>query len=146
LHICSANGNVLGVFAHQQASEERKPEPIAPKLSVTAGLPEAAEKKTSLTLQINQTVLTSPTRANRIALSNSTLFWRVAMRHVPAHYDGEKVVLDEPVSLSANTPVEVVIPDSQEELMALKTDVSLASISSLKRIWNNPRDAEYDKL
>lgn len=68
------------------------------------------------------------------------------MRHIPAHYDGEKVVLDEPVSLSTNTPVEVVIPDSQEELTALKTDVFLASLSSLTRIWNNPRDAEYDKL
>ncbi|MDH4329888.1 MAG: hypothetical protein OEV77_15320 [Nitrospira sp.] len=68
------------------------------------------------------------------------------MRHVPAHYDGEKVVLDEPVSLSANTPVEVMIPDSQEELTALMTDVFLASLPSLARIWNNPRDAEYDKL
>ncbi len=68
------------------------------------------------------------------------------MRHVSAHYDGEKVVLDEPVSLSANTPVEVVIPDSQEELKALRTDVFLASLPSLTRIWDNPRDAEYDKL
>lgn len=68
------------------------------------------------------------------------------MRHVPAHYDGEKIVLDEPVSLSANTPVEVVIPDSQEDLMALKTDVLLASLPSLAQIWNNPSDAEYDKL
>ncbi|MBS0180877.1 MAG: hypothetical protein JSS39_00615 [Nitrospira sp.] len=68
------------------------------------------------------------------------------MRHISAHYDGEKVVLDEPVSLSANTPVEVVIPDSQEDLMALKTDVSHASLPSLARIWNNSRDAEYDKL
>lgn len=68
------------------------------------------------------------------------------MRHVPAHYDGEKVVLDEPVSLSANTPVEVVIPDSQADLMTLKTDVVLASLPSLVQIWNNPRDAEYDKL
>ena len=68
------------------------------------------------------------------------------MRHVSAHYDGEKVVLDEPVSLSANTPVEVVIPDSQEDMIALKTDVSLASLPSLTRIWNNPRDADYDRL
>jgi len=68
------------------------------------------------------------------------------MRHVSAHYDGEKVVLDEPVSLSANTPVEVVIPDSQEDMIALKSDVSLASLPSLTRIWNNPRDAEYDQL
>lgn len=68
------------------------------------------------------------------------------MRHIPAHYDGEKVVLDEPVSLSADTPVEVVIPDSQNELAALKADVSLTSLPSLMRIWDNPRDAEYDKL
>ncbi len=68
------------------------------------------------------------------------------MRHISAHYDGEKIVLDEPVSLSANTPLEVVIPDSQEDLMALKTDVFLASVPSLVQIWNNPRDAEYDKL
>jgi DNA-binding transcriptional regulator/RsmH inhibitor MraZ len=68
------------------------------------------------------------------------------MRHVSAHYDGEKVILDEPVSLSANTPVEVVIPDSHADLMALKTDVFLASVPSLIQIWNNPRDAEYDKL
>jgi hypothetical protein len=68
------------------------------------------------------------------------------MRRVSAHYDGEKVVLDEPVSLSANTPVEVVIPDSKEELTTLRTDVFLASVPSLTRIWDNPRDAECDKL
>jgi hypothetical protein len=68
------------------------------------------------------------------------------MRHVSAHYDGEKVVLDEPVSLSVNTQVEVVIPDSKEELTTLRTDVFLASLPSLTRIWDNPRDAEYDEL
>lgn len=68
------------------------------------------------------------------------------MRHVSAHYDGEKVVLDEQVSLSANTPVEVVIPDSSEDLHVLRTDVFLASLPSLKRVWDNPRDAEYDEL
>lgn len=39
-----------------------------------------------------------------------------AMKHVSTHYHGEKVVLDEPVSLSTNTPVEVVIPDSIQDL------------------------------
>lgn len=68
------------------------------------------------------------------------------MKHVAAHYDGEKVILDEPVSLSANTPVEVVIPDSEEEKARLKTGVFLASLPSLKKIWANPRDAEYDKM
>jgi hypothetical protein len=68
------------------------------------------------------------------------------MRHVSAHFDGEKVVLDEPVSLSTNTPLEVVIPDSNQDLKALRLDIVLASLPSLKRIWDNPRDAEYDKL
>ncbi|MEK7221681.1 MAG: hypothetical protein AAB130_01090 [Nitrospirota bacterium] len=68
------------------------------------------------------------------------------MKHVAAHYDGEKVILDEPVSLSVNTPVEVVIPDSEDEKVRLRTGVFLASVPSLKRIWANSRDAEYDKL
>jgi hypothetical protein len=68
------------------------------------------------------------------------------MRHVSAHYDGEKVVLDEQVSLLVNTPVEVIIPDSCEELRVLRNDVVLASLPSLKCIWGNPRYAEYDKL
>jgi len=68
------------------------------------------------------------------------------MKHVAAHYDGEKVILDEPVSLSANTPVEVVIPDSEDEKVRLRTGVFLASLPSLKKIWANPRDAEYDRL
>ena len=68
------------------------------------------------------------------------------MKHVAAHYDGQKIVLDEPVALSANTPVEVVIPDTEEEQEGLRTGVFLASLPSLKKIWANPRDAEYDKL
>ena len=68
------------------------------------------------------------------------------MRHVSAHYDGEKVVLDEPVSLSANTQVEVVIPDPKEDLTTLRTDVFFASLPTLTRMWDNPRDAEYDTL
>ena len=31
------------------------------------------------------------------------------MKHVPAHYDGTKVVLDEPIALPVNTPLEVGI-------------------------------------
>jgi hypothetical protein len=68
------------------------------------------------------------------------------MKHVAAHYDGQKIVLDEPVALAANTPVEVVIPDTEDEQKGLRTGVFLASLPSLKKIWANPRDAEYDKL
>ena len=68
------------------------------------------------------------------------------MKHVAAHYDGQKIVLDEPVALAVNTPVEVVIPDTEEEQKGLRTGAFLASLPSLKKIWANPRDAEYDKL
>jgi hypothetical protein len=68
------------------------------------------------------------------------------MKYIAAHYDGEKVILDEPVSLSANTPVEVVIPDSEDEKAHLRARVFLASVPTLKRLWANSRDAEYDKL
>ena len=68
------------------------------------------------------------------------------MRHVPAHFDGEKVVLDGPVSIPPQTPLEVVIPDSAEELRDFSRNDFLASLPSLTRIWANPLDAEYDKL
>ena len=68
------------------------------------------------------------------------------MRHVPAHFDGEKVVLDGPVSIPPQTPLEVVIPDSAEEFQDFSRNEFLASLPSLTRIWANPLDAEYDEL
>lgn len=68
------------------------------------------------------------------------------MKHVAAHYDGEKIILDEPVSLTVNTPLEVVIPDSDEECSLLRPGIFLASLPALKKIWANSRDAEYDNL
>ncbi len=68
------------------------------------------------------------------------------MKHVAAHYDGKKVVLDEPVELEANTPLEVVIPDSKEESGLLTQGLSLASLPVLRKIWMNPTDAAYDEL
>lgn len=68
------------------------------------------------------------------------------MKHVPAHYDGTKVVLDEPVTLPVNTPLEVVVPDSPEENTQLREETFLATLPVLTRIWKNSADAEYDKL
>ena len=68
------------------------------------------------------------------------------MKHVPAHYDGTKVVLDEPVTLPVNTPLEVVVPDSPAESTQLREETFLASLPVLTRIWTNSADAEYDKL
>lgn len=68
------------------------------------------------------------------------------MKHVSAHYDGTRVVLDEPVTLPVDTPLEVVIPDSPEESTQLREGTFLASLPILTRIWTNSADAEYDKL
>ncbi len=68
------------------------------------------------------------------------------MKHVPAHYDGTKVVLDEPVTLPVNTPLEIVVPDSLEESTQLREGTFLASLPVLTKIWTNSADAEYDKL
>lgn len=68
------------------------------------------------------------------------------MQHVAVHYDGENVVVDEPVSLPANTPVEVVVPDSLDEIDQLGNGLFLASLPSLKKIWDNSGDAVYDNL
>lgn len=68
------------------------------------------------------------------------------MKHVLGHFDGEKVVLDEPLSIPRDTPVEVVVPDSREETARLSADLYLASLPSLKKIWDNPDDARYDAL
>ena len=68
------------------------------------------------------------------------------MKHVSAYYDGEKVVMNESLTLPVNTPLEVVIPDSPEETTQLREETFLASLPVLTRIWANVADAEYDKL
>ena len=68
------------------------------------------------------------------------------MKHVPAHYDGTKVVLDENITLPVDTPLEVVVPDSPEESTQLREGTFLASLPVLTKIWTNSADAEYDKL
>ncbi len=68
------------------------------------------------------------------------------MKHVPAHYDGTKVVLDESIVLPVNTPLEVVVPDFPEEGTQLREGTFFASLPVLTRIWTNSADAEYDKL
>lgn len=68
------------------------------------------------------------------------------MKHIAAHYDGEKVVLDEPVHLPANTPLEIIIPDSEEDTSLLRQGLFLASLPTLRRIWLNSSDAAYDDV
>ena len=65
------------------------------------------------------------------------------MKTLNAHFDGQFVVLDEPTDLRPNTRVKVITADENEELIR---DFARLSESSFKKIWDNPLDADYDKL
>lgn len=70
------------------------------------------------------------------------------MKTVDAHFDGKQIVLDEPVKLTTSTKLKVVVAEDEE----LFSDDDLSrwflrlSEPSFAKVWDNPRDAEYDKL
>ena len=65
------------------------------------------------------------------------------MKTLNAHFDGNVVVLDEPADLKPNQKVKVVAADSGDEIVR---DFSRLSEPAFQKIWDNPLDAEYDKL
>ena len=69
------------------------------------------------------------------------------MRTLSAHFDGKNIVLDEPARLRPNTKVHVVVPEEDGENAALLIE-SCARLSepTFRTIWDNPLDADYDKL
>jgi hypothetical protein len=70
------------------------------------------------------------------------------MKTVDAHFDGEQIVLDEPVALTPATKLKVIVADPGESFAEedLSRWVSRLSEPAFAKIWDNPRDAEYDKL
>jgi hypothetical protein len=70
------------------------------------------------------------------------------MKTVDAHFDGKQIVLDEPVKLAANTKLKVVVPENGESFS--DDDISRwflrLSEPAFAKVWDNARDAEYDKL
>ena len=70
------------------------------------------------------------------------------MKTLNAHFDGQKIVLDEPVKLTPNTKLMVVVAEdgedfAQDDLIQL---CSRLSETAFAKVWDNPRDADYDKL
>ena len=61
------------------------------------------------------------------------------MKRLTAHFDGKNIVLDEPAKLKPSTKVRVVVPENGESCARL-------SEPAFEKIWDNPLDAEYDKL
>ena len=68
------------------------------------------------------------------------------VRTLNAHYDGKNVVLDEPVKLKPNTKVRVIVPEDEESDADLVEACARVSEASFQKVWDNPLDADYDKL
>lgn len=61
-----------------------------------------------------------------------------------AHFDGRVIVLDEPAPLRPNDKVTVIAPDANDD--GLADGCMRLSGSAFQKIWDNPLDADYDRL
>ena len=68
------------------------------------------------------------------------------MRTLNAHFDGKHIVLDEPIDLKPDTRVRVVVPEIGETDAEIVQICARMSEPAFKKIWDNPLDADYDKL
>ena len=68
------------------------------------------------------------------------------MQVLNGHFDGKVIVLDEPADLKPNTKVKVIAPDTGEDERALVDDFAQASQAAFQKVWDNPLDADYDRL
>lgn len=66
------------------------------------------------------------------------------MQTLIGHFDGRVVVLDEPARLKPNAKVKVIAPDAEEQ--ALTDACARLSEPVFDKIWDNPLDADYDRL
>ena len=63
---------------------------------------------------------------------------------IPAHFDGENIRLDVPVTLEPNTRLLVTILEPADPAQELLYATMSASAASLARVWDNDEDAVYD--
>jgi hypothetical protein len=66
------------------------------------------------------------------------------MQTLNAHFDGRFIVLDEPARLKPNAKVTVIAPDANDD--GLADGCARLSESTFQTIWDNPLDADYDRL
>lgn len=65
------------------------------------------------------------------------------MKTLNAHFDGKVIILDEPITLKPNTKVKVIAPEQGDDTVQ---DFARLSEAAFQKIWDNPLDAQYDKL
>ena len=63
-----------------------------------------------------------------------------------AHFDGKNIVLDEPAKLEPNTKVRVIVPENGETASEISESCARLSEAAFGKVWDNPLDADYDKL
>ena len=66
------------------------------------------------------------------------------MQTLNAHFDGRFIVLDEPARLETNAKVTVIAPDANDD--SLTDGCARLSEPTFQKIWDNPLDADYDRL
>ena len=68
------------------------------------------------------------------------------MKTLNAHFDGKNIVLDKPIHLKPDTKLRVIVPENGETDAEIIQSCSRLSEPAFERIWDNPLDADYDKL
>jgi hypothetical protein len=68
------------------------------------------------------------------------------VRTFNAHFDGRVIVLDEPAQLKPNAKVKVIALDEDAPADSLVSDCARLSEPAFRAIWDNPLDADYDRL
>lgn len=63
---------------------------------------------------------------------------------IPAHFDGNEIVLDVPMTLEPNARLLVTILDPGLATRDLVYEMMTGSAAALARIWDNDEDAVYD--
>jgi hypothetical protein len=65
---------------------------------------------------------------------------------VPAHFDGQQIKLDVPVTLEPNVRLLVVILDQPHSQPPWVQAAMKAAEPAFARVWDNDEDAVYDNL
>jgi hypothetical protein len=68
------------------------------------------------------------------------------VKTLAAHFDGKNIVLDEPVVLKPNGKVRVLVSEQDETDAEMAKACARLSEPAFEKIWDNPLDADYDKL
>jgi hypothetical protein len=70
------------------------------------------------------------------------------MKTVAAHFDGEQIVLEEPVKLTAHTKLKVLVAEEGESFSddELSRWCMRLSKPAFAKVWDNARNAKHDEL